>query len=144
MSIQIVPVCTGNTSTCIKPLLFSLFVPFSCVFSVHTHTHNNTQQHTTHDITRQHTTHHSRQVSFAPTQERSETKASKIRRIWCLRTPLKEGAKKPELAKLLCENRGADVKWLMKVNARIRTHTHMCTCNRPLSCEWFEQVVISG
>ena len=36
---------------------------------------------------------------MAPTQERSETKAG--------------GAKKPELAKLLCENSGADVEWLM-------------------------------
>ena len=52
--------------------------------------------------------------SMAPTGEHSSRGESKTQQI-CSR--LKGGAKKPELAKVLCENSGADVAWLMdKVN----------------------------
>ena len=46
------------------------------------------------------------------TQAHSVTRASKIQQI-CSRQTLKGDAKKPELAKVLRENSGTDVEWLM-------------------------------
>ena len=75
--------------TMCPPLVFTLFVPFSC-FSEHTHTHNNSTANNAHH--HHHTTPHTVHAFLS-----------------------------------------GNVPSAMK-----RECSDMCTCNRPLSCEWFE------
>ena len=77
-------------SPCFHPLVFTLFVPFSC-FSEHTHTHNNSTANNAHH--HHHTTpHHTQYTHFSVLIFQAQWKSE-------------------------CSD--------------------MCTCNRPLSCEWF-------